>query len=150
MDKYRQNVAAFIIGQAGLILLCRRADKFRTWQLPQGGIDEGESPSEALHRELLEEIGTNDIEIVHQLEASIRYDWPKGLDRSKYLGQEQSYFLVRLNAEIDLENASSDEFDKAKWIGASEFKKLDYGFKTQAYLQALEKLMLLFPNLFAK
>ena len=148
MSKYRQNVAAFIVDGSGLILICRRSDKFKTWQLPQGGIDEEESPSEALHRELLEEIGTDKIEIIHQLKDTIRYNWPEHLHRDGFIGQEQTFFLVRLRGKIDLEHASSKEFDKFNWINSSQFKQIDSGFKTQAYRLALEKLTKLFPELF--
>ena len=149
MSKYRKNVAAFIINDSGQILICRRSDKFQTWQLPQGGIDEGESPKEALLRELLEEIGTNDVEILHQLEQNIRYKWPDHLHRDGFIGQEQSYFLLRLKSDINLEQASSKEFDKSKWIASDEFKTVNSGFKTQAYQDALEKLINLFPKLIA-
>lgn len=148
MSKYRRNVAAFIVDGLGLILICRRSDKFKTWQLPQGGIDEGESPSEAMRRELLEEIGTNELEIIHQLEEKIRYNWPEHLHRDGFIGQEQTFFLVRLKGEIDLAGASSKEFDKFNWINSSQFKRLDSGFKTQAYQLALEKLTKLFPEFF--
>ena len=147
MSKYRKNVAAFILNDDGKLLICLRSDKFKTWQLPQGGIDEGETPREALYRELLEEIGTNNIDIIHELEDRIRYDWPEHLHTKKHVGQEQVYFLVKLNSKIDLEAASSKEFIEAKWIDSKTFSELDCGFKTEAYNTALSKLLKLFPNL---
>lgn len=147
MSKYRKNVAAFILNEKGQILICQRSDHFKTWQLPQGGIDQGETAQEAVLRELLEEIGTNDVQIIHQLEDSISYDWPEHLYRKGYIGQEQTFFLVRLNGKIDLKNAVSEEFEEIKWINSASFKKLDSGFKTQAYQVALEKFIELFPEL---
>ena len=53
---YRQNVAIVVVNREGLILACRRSDAYQAWQLPQGGIEAGEEPEEAMWRELEEEI----------------------------------------------------------------------------------------------
>ena len=114
------------------------------WQLPQGGIEQGESPEAAMWRELQEEIGTKDVEVIGALPDSIRYDWPEDHHGRGYLGQEQRYFLVRLkkDAEINLA-ADSCEFDQCCWMGAGEFLSKLSSFKADAYKKAIEKLQYL-------
>lgn len=147
-SEYRKNVAIFVLNDEGLILACERSDVRGAWQLPQGGVEPGESPLEAMYRELLEEIGCCEVEILHQLEEAIRYDWPPQHQEKGYIGQEQVYFLVRLKpgAAIDLERAESPEFQSIEWINAAEFSLRAGGFKREAYLLALERLLQALPG----
>lgn len=134
---YRKNVAAVVANSAGLILACERSDRTGAWQLPQGGIENGESPEEALFRELEEEIGTSDVTIIDRLNEVIRYDWPKKLYKKGYLGQEQHYFLVNLKEEGLLNLEDSVEFQSTKWMKPQEFIKVVEGFKAEAYETAI-------------
>ena len=149
--KYRRNVAVFVLDAGGKILLCRRSDSYKAWQLPQGGMDSGETPREAMVRELGEEIGTKDVDIIHELEGTIRYDWPERLKHLGFDGQEQTYFLVRLRPEatIDLNAHDPAEFEDILWVGAGEFLARIEGFKKEPYSVALGKLISLFPTLIA-
>ena len=71
--EYRRNVAIVVVNHAGLVLACHRSDSTGIWQIPQGGIEEGESDEEAMHRELEEEIGTSDVDILGKLaHASVK------------------------------------------------------------------------------
>ncbi|MCB0324062.1 MAG: RNA pyrophosphohydrolase [Bdellovibrionales bacterium] len=145
---FRRNVAIVVLNTEGHLLACRRSDRFHTWQLPQGGIEEGETEEAAMYRELREEIGTDLVDIIGRLEEPIRYDWPEHLYYRGYHGQEQSYFLVRLRpqAEICLET-EEPEFDCAEWVTVGEFfSRLDAGFKTDAYRQAIDELLLRYPG----
>lgn len=146
--EYRKNVAVFVLNDEGLILACERSDVEGAWQLPQGGIEEGESATDAMYRELHEEIGCRDVEILHQLDEVIRYDWPPHLREKGFAGQEQVYFLVRLNAAavIDVEAAESGEFRSVEWVNAREFSSRAGGFKRDAYLLALERLLAAMPG----
>lgn len=146
--KYRKNVAAVVLNKQGRILICRRSDEYKVWQLPQGGIDKGETPKEALFRELEEEIGTNQVEIIGHLKDPICYEWPPELYPRGYRGQAQFYFLVRIDpsVEIPLEHAPTDEFDKMKWVRASKFMQKVEGFKAQAYECALNLLSEKYPE----
>ena len=98
MDKpYRPCVVAVIQNQAGWLLVGERADHAGAWQLPQGGIDEGETAQEALFRELKEEIGTDQLELVRTSAVKIRYDFPAEVQRERmkaFRGQEQDWFAV--------------------------------------------------------
>ncbi len=149
MSTYRQNVAAFLLNDTGHILLCQRSDEYKTWQLPQGGIDTGEDVTTALMRELTEEIGTNDIQIIHQLEQKIKYDWPEHARKYGFVGQEQTYFLAKLLGKVDIENAVDDEFVDYTWVDAKEFKLRISGFKKGAYIKALDLLIEKFPTVIA-
>jgi putative (di)nucleoside polyphosphate hydrolase len=149
--KYRKNAAAFVINQSGQILACRRADKYHSWQIPQGGVDAGESLEEGMLRELEEEIGTRDVEVIGALPQPIRYDWPPHVQKHGYHGQEQHYFLVRLRAEtkINIQAHLPAEFDQTDWVGAQEFLNRLDGFKAAAYTEALQQLKTKYPDTFA-
>lgn len=150
--KFRRNVAIVVVNYAGEILACHRSDREGAWQLPQGGIEESEVPLEAMYRELQEEIGTADVEVIGQLPNTIRYDWPETLFHRGFHGQEQTYFLVRLNSSaiINLKPSQAiPEFDRFEWLGPEEFKTRVSSFKRDAYIQALEELIKLFPGIIA-
>ena len=99
---YRPNVAMIIVShnypQKKEIFIASRNDLTDIWQFPQGGIDEGETPEEALFRELEEEIGTSDVNIIHEYPKWISYDFPpKIANKMKpFVGQKQKYFLGKI------------------------------------------------------
>ena len=138
--EYRKNVALILERKSGKVLICQRSDCEESWQFPQGGVDEGEGPIEALHREVREEIGLSSkfYKIIEQREG-YRYDFDRRHAKWKhYLGQEQTYFRCRFNGKnknINL-GANKPEFTNYCWIYPDEFN-LDWvaDFKRQAYLQ---------------
>ena len=145
---YRPNVAAVVLSsdfsENGLFFLAKRKGIRRAWQFPQGGIDEGESPEEALMRELMEEIGTNEVEIIAQFPEWISYDFPNNKSKCDkkypYKGQNQKYFLVKLkeDAVIDLNHDDLPEFEDFVYVSESElFKKALY-MKRRAYKRVIE------------
>lgn len=147
--RYRKNVAAVILNEDGFLLACQRIDIHKSWQFPQGGIDKGESPENAVRRELMEEIGVENITIIGSLDSPIRYDWPmKYAPIPGYHGQEQYYFLIRLDSsvKIDLYAHQPPEFQDYRWVSVSEFLELSIGFKKEAYRTALQLFMIDFPN----
>lgn len=139
MGEYRQNVAAIIVNEKNQFWVGERADHL-AWGFPQGGIDEGESSKEALYREMLEELGTNDFEIIAEYPDWIRYDFPVGMTFRTwtYRGQEQKYFLVKLSSEavIDI-NKFDKEFAQYKWVNFEELEHFDFGFKREVYVEVL-------------
>lgn len=137
-----------MLNEGGSILACRRADEWKSWQLPQGGIDRDEELEHAMRRELEEEIGTSEVDIIGCLANPIRYDWPSTEYYKGYHGQEQWYYLVRLRegARIDLTVHAPVEFDRAEWMSASEFLKNVTGFKRPAYLKAIRLMIEQFPG----
>ncbi len=149
--RYRPNVAVVVVNPKGQILACHRTDIAGAWQLPQGGIEEGETPEEAVFRELEEEIGTRKVTIIGRLPETICYDWPEHLYRRGFHGQEQHYFLVRLApADMpDFNTMRTKEFDNFEWLHCAEFLGKVAGFKTEPYKLALAKLQKLFPDIIA-
>lgn len=140
MREYRQNVAAIIVNEQNQFWVGERADHM-AWGFPQGGIDKGESPKEALHRELMEELATNDFEILEEYPDWIRYDFPAGMTFKTwtYKGQEQKYFLVKLNKEAQIDIDKYDkEFAQYKWVNFEELESFDFGFKRAVYMEVLE------------
>ncbi|MCZ6105502.1 RNA pyrophosphohydrolase [Campylobacter ureolyticus] len=145
MEKnYRPNVAAIIMSSLYpfemKFFLAKRVDIKDAWQFPQGGIDKGETPEMALFRELKEEIGTDEVEIIAQYPKWLSYDFPEDvLEKMKpYSGQIQKYFLVRLkkNAKIKL-NTEIPEFNDYNFVSFDEIDKNVRSFKRESYLEVL-------------
>lgn len=143
--KYRPNVAAVLLSPAYpkecRFFIAHRLDIKGAWQFPQGGIDEGESPKEALLRELREEIGTDSVEILCECPHWIRYDFPKSMAKKMYVGfagQIQKYFLARLkhNAVINL-CTNEPEFDAYTFVDTQELFARVTHFKKEVYKQVL-------------
>ena len=143
---YRPNVAAILQKSGGEILVCQRADYPDCWQFPQGGIDEGETALEALHREMEEETGLqpSHYEVIDCREG-YRYDFPDHAPlKGSFTGQEQTYFLCRFkgqDSDIDL-NTHHVEFSDYRWISPTDFQS-DWlpEFKREVALTALEDLV---------
>ena len=150
-EGYRPNVAMVVINSMNKVLICRRKNT-RTWQFPQGGIDNGEDIKNAMYRELSEEVGLSkdDVNLVGESEGTITYDIPKTI-RSKVLGgkfkgQEQKWFLLKLkkdNSEIKLDNEAFPEFDKYEWVSFWQPLNRIVDFKREAYREALSELRFL-------
>ena len=147
-EGYRPNVAMVVINSTNKVLICRRKNT-KTWQFPQGGIDNGEDIKKAMYRELSEEVGLSkdDVSLVGESEGTITYDIPKTI-RSKVLGgkfkgQEQKWFLLKLkkdNSEIKLDNETFPEFDKYEWVSFWQPLNRIVDFKREAYREALSEL----------
>lgn len=143
--RYRPNVAAVVVSakypfQCELFI-ASRSDIEGAWQFPQGGIDEGETPKEALFRELEEEIGTSDVEIICEYPEWLQYDFPQKIAQKMYPfdGQSQKYFLVRLkeNAKVNLAT-KEPEFCEFKFVSLDEVFEYITFFKRPVYKQVLE------------
>jgi putative (di)nucleoside polyphosphate hydrolase len=123
--RYRPNVAAILQRPDGLVLIGQRSDFPESWQFPQGGIDEGESPEQALRREVQEEVGiAADAYQVTARSGPHRYDFPAGPDRRGFDGQEQVYFLCSLLGKTppkpDL-TGTCGEFSALRWVEVHDF-----------------------------
>ena len=141
---YRPNVAAVILSSKYPnnceIMMCQRNDLNDVWQFPQGGIDEGETPKIALLRELKEEIGTDDVQILSEYPDWLSYDFPDHIkDKMKpYDGQRQKYFLVKLNksAKINLDT-DEPEFVEYKFEQTRDIIKNSAHFKKHIYKKVI-------------
>jgi len=139
-DSYRPNVAMIIVSEnypeKKEIFIAQRNDLLDIWQFPQGGIDQGEEVKEALFREMEEEIGTQDAEIVAEYPEWISYDFPaKIAEKMKpYTGQTQRYFLMKLGADAKIELATEHpEFMDYKFVSVEDVLNLTAHFKKPVY-----------------
>ena len=155
---YRPNVGAALFNRDGLVLVARRVDlaaadsklggegrvsgegRLGIWQMPQGGIDEGEDPRTAVLRELREEIGTDRAEIIAEHPDWLSYDLPPHLLGrvlgGRYRGQRQRWFALRFTGsddDIRLDLDPHPEFDAWKWLPLSELPRQAVGFKQPIY-----------------
>jgi len=136
-----------LLNRAGLVFVARRIDMIdaaRPWQMPQGGIDKGETARQAALRELKEETGTSKAEILGESRAWLKYDLPVELARGvwggRYRGQRQKWFAMRFtgnDTDIDLATDDHPEFDAWKWIRPEQLPKMIVPFKRQLYIDIL-------------
>ncbi len=143
--KLRPNVAAIILSSKYPakceIFIASRTDIPNAWQFPQGGIDDGENTKEALLRELEEEIGTKDIEIIAEYPTWVSYLFPPVIAQKMYPydGQKQKYYLVKLkkDAKINI-NTEIPEFSEYKFVSLKEVYEHITFFKRTVYKQVLK------------
>lgn len=141
---YRPCVGVMLFNRDGHVFVGRRIDQtVEGWQMPQGGIDEGESPAEAGLRELKEEIGTDKAEILREHPDWLCYDLPQHLLgvalHGRYRGQKQKWLAMRFNgANADIDVATHHpEFAEWKWLAIEALPRLIVPFKRDTYAQVI-------------
>ena len=150
---YRRCVGAMIVNGAGLVWIGHRYDspddnegRGTWWQMPQGGIDNGEDPARAVLREVKEETGMTSVSIIAELPGWHDYDLPPELQGKlwggRYRGQTQKWFALRFNgddSEVDIapNHGPRPEFDRWRWAPASELLDLVVPFKRAVYRAVL-------------
>ena len=137
---YRPGIGVMLLDRAGRVFVAQRIDMpSEAWQMPQGGIDEGESPRQAALRELREEVGTAKAEIIAEARGWIRYDFPSELVPKlwggRFRGQEQKWFALRfLGTDADIDIATEEpEFRAWRWADLAELPNLIVPFKRRLY-----------------
>ena len=137
---YRPGVGIMLLNPAGRVFVARRIDMpSEAWQMPQGGIDPGEAPAMAAFRELEEETGTADAEILAESPDWLDYDLPAELIgklwEGRYRGQTQKWFAMKfLGSDADIDIATEHpEFSDWKWAGIEELPDLIVPFKRTLY-----------------
>jgi len=142
---YRDNVCAVVFKGEKFLLIQRKRWPDKWWQFPQGGVEDDESDEDAVRRELAEEVGLQDIQVIGKSEHTRKYDW--GADTVeeigfKWRGQHQKFFLVEFLGECG-EVVLEPEFQKYKWAEQDElFKSIDHMDPDFAgYKSAVEKVL---------
>jgi putative (di)nucleoside polyphosphate hydrolase len=151
---YRPCVGVALFNRAGLLWVGRRFEKQnddgvgKWWQMPQGGIDDGEDAQAAAMRELYEETGVRNAEFLFEAEGWFKYDLPENLIGKswggKYRGQKQKWIALRFtgkDSEIDLKPPGhKQEFDQWKWASMDEVLDIVVPFKKAVYVDVIAAL----------
>ena len=138
---YRPCVGLCIFNRDGNVFVGERLDSSGAWQMPQGGVDEGEDIRTAAMREMVEEIGTDKAEIIRIHDQTLKYDIPaEVLARlpwgKQYRGQEQTWVALRFigeDSDIKLDAWDHPEFGQYQWVPLSQVPKLIVPFKIETY-----------------
>ena len=137
---YRPCVGICLVNDEGLIFAGKRIDnRSEAWQMPQGGIDEGEDALTACFREMAEEIGTDKAELITQHPEWLDYDIPEALANKlwngAFKGQSQKWMLLRYKGTDADINIATDipEFEAWQWMAPDELVSLAVPFKQQVY-----------------
>ncbi len=141
---YRPCVGIMLINRDGLVFVGRRIDQtVEGWQMPQGGIDDGETPSEAALRELEEEAGTGKAVVIGEMDEWLTYDLPPHLLgialHGRYRGQRQKWIAMRFTGEdsdINIRTAEP-EFAAWKWLAPEALPRLIVPFKRDTYAKVI-------------
>ena len=146
----RNGVGAVVVNRNNKVFVGKRIDNpGKFWQMPQGGVDEGEEYFDAMKRELFEETGIKNFEIIKEIDGMTEYELPDYLLgkiwKGKYRGQKQKWYVIRFlgdDKEIDL-NTSKPEFIEWKWINLDELPDVIVDFKKKLYKKLVPKIKLI-------
>ena len=143
----RNGVGIILLNKENKVFVAKRIDNPKNfWQMPQGGIDEGEDYLKAAHRELEEETSIKNVELIKELEGTITYELPDHLLgiiwKGKYKGQKQKWFLMKFighEKEINIKT-KNPEFLDWKWIDLDQITEVVVDFKLHVYKEIQEKV----------
>ena len=147
-EGYRPNVGIILVNGQNEVFWGKRIRE-HAWQFPQGGIKRGESPQQAMFRELREETGLmpDHVKVIGRTRDWLRYDvptqWVRREMRSHYRGQKQIWFLIRMmgrDSDVDLRASGQPEFDAWRWNPYWIPLESVIEFKREVYRLALEEL----------
>ena len=144
---YRKCVGMMILNNSKEILVGKRIDHpGGFWQMPQGGIDEFENPKEAVWREMMEEIGTNNVTLIKTSNQWLNYDIPNDTLKTlpwghKYKGQTQKWFAFKFTGKDEDINVgtTNPEFSEWKWINYQNIVDKIVPFKRSVYSKILKE-----------
>jgi len=147
----RSGVGIVVLNKDNKIFVAKRIDSQKNfWQMPQGGVDEGEDYLTAAYRELEEETSIKNVSLIKELDGLISYDLPKNLLgviwKGKYRGQEQKWFVMRFlgkDTEINIKT-EYPEFCEWKWINLEKITDLVVDFKLHVYVDVKKKVKEIF------
>ena len=143
----RTGVGVIVLNSNNKVFVGKRKDNpVDKWQMPQGGVDPGETFLEAMKRELEEETSIKNIEILKELDYWLEYNLPKNLIgiiwKGKYRGQKQKWFIARFlgsDSEVNL-NTKKPEFIEWKWLEINDLPEVIVDFKKNVYKKLVKEL----------
>jgi putative (di)nucleoside polyphosphate hydrolase len=145
----RIGVGIVVLNVKNKVFVAKRKDNpIDKWQMPQGGVDNGEDFLKAMKRELFEETGIKNIKIIKKIEKMYEYELPENLVgiiwKGKYRGQQQKWFITKFlgnDDEINL-NTGNPEFIEWKWIDVETLPDVIVDFKKKLYIDILKEINL--------
>ena len=143
----RSGVGIVVLNKENKVFVAKRIDNPKNfWQMPQGGVDEGEDFLKAAYRELEEETSIKNVELIKELDGTITYELPDRLLgliwKGKYRGQKQKWFLMRFvgsDSEINIKT-KHPEFLEWKWVELDKVTDLVVDFKLHVYKEVKDKV----------
>ena len=143
----RSGVGIVVLNKENKVFVAKRIDNPKNfWQMPQGGVDEGEDFLKAAYRELEEETSIKSVELIKELDGTITYELPDRLLgliwKGKYKGQKQKWFLMRFvgaDNEINIKT-KHPEFLEWKWVELDKITDLVVDFKLHVYQEVKDKV----------
>ena len=143
----RSGVGIVVLNKDNKVFVAKRIDNPKNfWQMPQGGVDEGEDFLKAAYRELEEETSIKSVELIKELDGTITYELPDRLLgliwKGKYRGQKQKWFLMRFvgsDSEINIKT-KHPEFLEWKWVELDKITDLVVDFKLHVYKEVKDKV----------
>ena len=143
----RNGVGIIVLNEENKVFVARRIDNPKNfWQMPQGGVNEGENYFNAALRELEEETGIKEIELISEIDEMMTYELPEHLLgiiwKGKYKGQKQKWFLMRYLGNDDDINIKTNnpEFLDWKWIDLDMITEVVVDFKLHVYKELKENV----------
>ena len=143
----RSGVGIVVLNNDNKVFVAKRIDNPKNfWQMPQGGVDEGEDFLKAAYRELEEETSIKNVKLIKELDGTITYELPDRLLgliwKGKYRGQKQKWFLMRfvgMDNEINIKT-KHPEFLEWKWVELDKITDLVVDFKLHVYEEVKDKV----------
>jgi putative (di)nucleoside polyphosphate hydrolase len=143
----RNGVGIVVLNKENKVFVAKRIDNPKNfWQMPQGGVDEGENFLKAAYRELEEETSIKNVELIRELDGTITYELPNRLLgiiwKGKYRGQKQKWFLMKFTGEEQEINikTKNPEFLDWKWVDLDQITEVVVDFKLHVYKELKDKV----------